>query len=255
MSAYLTAVLADAPLYYWRLADPPGGSIASVGSNLQRLYLNTGNPQLGFTGPVSDGGSCLFTGKDAFISPLQLTRVPPYTLEGWFFISAAPASDAYVTSLANAKLGVQGSTAKELMTVTSFAYAPGQVVASAGWHHLVFTVSSTTIEMFYDGVSVGSTAHATASQTDYAWVGATGNAVGSTTATNFMQGWGSEVAYYASVLSHARILAHFNAADQVGLVPQNQVVGVFNPVTGSTTYNTDVLQSILAAVQKTFPTT
>lgn len=242
MSAYLAAVLGDAPLHYWRLADPGGGAAIDIGSARENVYTAGGAPQLGYSGPVSDGGSCFFLGNAWFKSAQTPTRSPPYTLECWVWQAATPTNDVWAFSCNNAKIGDANGTAYAIATVTAFALASTTAVPAGSWHHLVLTVTTTVMTIWLDGVIVATASHATGAQTAADFIGSDG--------TNAMQGFVAECAFYAFVLGNARIAAHFAAPDQLTLAPTYKIGGTFNPVTGVFQSTTDLLTSLLSWVAR-----
>lgn len=245
---YSEEVLADSPLHYWRLSEPGGLSIRDLGSSPQNMYVNSGAPLLGYSGPNTDGGSCYFNGSSYFQSAAQETQAPSLTVEAWIFQAAPPAGDSYAFSVANFKIGTQSSTEYELGSVTGTALVSTTVVSAASWHHLVLLVSSTALTLYLDGAFVTNLAHVSSSQTDYDYVGA-GPGGGN------MKGWAAECALYPSVLSAGRISAHFGAADQIAVGPTFQIGGYIDPVTGALISDNSLLRAILSSVRRTFPNT
>lgn len=243
MSAYLAAVLADAPFHYWRLADPGGAVIVDIGSSRNNLYRGGGNPQLGYTGPISDGGACFFPGADWFTSAASAAKVPPLSVEGWIWQAGTPTHDSWALSISNFKVGDQATSAFADCTITGTAFPSTTAVTAGFWHYLVFTAATTLVELWLDGVKVVSQAHAVGSQTAADFVGSDGS--------NGMQGFVSEAAFYNYVLSNAQIAAHYAAADQISLPPAYQIGGYIDPVTGLVTTELALVREILAAVRRT----
>lgn len=254
MSAYSAAVLADSPLHYWRCADPGGALLHDVGSQKVALMVNNIDPVgLPYSGPVSDGGSFLDQGtaygwfnqdSDALAAPLSLEfwlwQHSDIATQQIAFIVRSGASSFFVQTSSTTKLGGVG---------TGGTIADAANLTRQAWHHVVFTISGTGAGILYkDAVSVATGAVGIPPTGNYRF--ALGGNVGS--AANQFQGALSEAAIYGSVLSAARVTAHFAAADNVSSKPVYAVNGVFNPGPGTTSLDSANIASILASVRKTF---
>lgn len=247
MSALLSAYQADNPTHYWRCADPGGSAITDIGSSPQTAYFSNTTPALGYSGPASDGGSCYFTGGGYANTPSNFTIAPPLTVEVWTFSNAFGASGGWAASVAGFKVGYD-LNGQEQATINGFAYQPHSASVTLGhWHQLVFVVTTTTLTLYIDGALNASTSHAAGSQTNAGVIGSDGS-------TNLI-GFCSEVALFPSALSLSRINAHWTAADNTGVLPQYNAGGIINPSTGTYTTIATLCADILAAVQKTFPST
>jgi hypothetical protein len=247
MSAYLSAVLADLPRHYWRVADFGGLTLVDIGSTREDMYAAAGAPQLGYSGPISDGGSCYFPGNAYFRSAASISRTPPYSIEAWLYQAAPPTTTAWIASLSNTAIGTTATNAFLQGTIVGFFWTSATSLVSQTWNHCVLTVTSTQFLLYLNGAPVNTTNHALGAQNRNDYIGSDG--------TNSIQGWVAEVADYNYAIGLPRIQAHYNAADNLARGPFFKQGGTFNPTTGVVVSNTDLLAEILAAVKKTFPTT
>lgn len=246
MSAYSAAVLADAPVHYWRCADPGGGLGHDIGSSPIAIHgLGTAiSAPFGYSGPVSDGGSMdlALVGQYANTGNPITVQTNPMSLEclywNWqdfntFCICLQVQSTNQITLLWTG-------------TVWEFVYNGAVVTTNHNgtaqhWHHLVATYDGTNARLYVDAFAAGPTAVAPQAAISQIFeIGA------NFSLANFGQGFFAEVAIYASALSAARVTAHFNAIDQIGTVP------VFQAAAGTPGGGTTQLANILAAVQKTY---
>jgi len=247
---YLSEVIADNPLHYWRCADPPGSVLNDIGSSpLQMLRTNGSGADTGYSGPVSDGGSVRGDmGMQLADSDLSLTT--PFTFECWAWqdYSAGVAQAVMETNNGGGfvvGLAISAGLVLQAFTATGPINDP-TTYTKDHWHHLVLTHTAATAILYRDGANVGSRAAAAVAQT-------LSLAVGCRPALPVQQilaGFVSEAAWYTSALSAARVLAHFNAADQITQPP----VATGGSLSGSSTNvnYTGLLQQILQSVRKLY---
>lgn len=131
-------------------------------------------------------------------------------------------------------------------TQWAFVYNGTSIVSahnytSQAWHHLVWNYDGASMRMYIDGFIVGPTAVAAQAAASNQFEICTNDAL-----TDPGNGFFSEIAYYTTALSTARVNAHFAAIDSLTMVP------VFQSSGGSPGGATAVLSQILAAVQKVF---
>jgi hypothetical protein len=226
--AYADAVLADGPALYWRLGEASGTTAANLGSaSGDGTY--TGTPTLAqpgllpgdadtcakFNGDYVDGGALTATA-------LGIANNADRTIECWLKVEPSGSGGTYRvpwavgggSQPAALYIGLSDTaspTAWEIGLwggVSSFTM-PSPVAAA---RHVALTYAGATkaFEVFVDGVSVHTYTHGAnlttvgAAPFDAGWL--------RPTAANHWAGWLDEVAVYASVLSGARIAAHFAAA-------------------------------------------
>jgi hypothetical protein len=258
--SYLSEVLADSPLHYWRLADPAGAAVNDIGSGLPSLLIpeiggagahSYGN-QLGYSGPVSDGGSALLTGC-AYRGP-SFSFSTPCSFECWVWMVVA-GSRYLVFGAGNGTnehgISIETDQKAEIYGLTPSANPAGGSVGENGWHHLVATTDETTGIIYIDGASVAthSADHRTTSNARFK-IGGDPN---STNAGGLI-GAIAECAFYTAALTATRVGVHFAAAD---LVLQPPVAGNSGGLGGTSSVArnalyTDALDAILASVRSTY---
>lgn len=253
MSAYLSAVLADSPQHYWRLAESGGAIAHDIGSAPFHLIAGpSGIDQLGYSGPVSDGGAgWLPSGQDFNSAGANLNALTsPFSVEVWYWCFAQPTSqrelmgwDNYSTGvglLINAGGGIQPS-------VTNTFPAPSAAAPVQLWHHAVLTYDGATIRFYLDAAAQPTIAKAgPVTIARQLGIGSDPTNLGVS-----FEGFLAEAAIYPSALSAARVTAHHSAADQITAAP---VSGAAAGLSGASTnpYFTDLEQLILQSVRKTY---
>lgn len=237
MGVYSSAVLADSPTHYWRCFENFGAlALEDIGSATAYLYASgipvTGGgagvstvPGLGWSGVASDGGSFAASGagfknfkptSGSFPVGPGVEFPVPGSLEfwnwngepdsgvqvGWFF-PGQPVNQQLVQLIA---------TLTEIQAQAFGAFfVTDNTIATNHWHHCVMTLSSTTMGLFVDGSSVGSTAvtFSGSSVAQNFFAGQTGIANDSLQQTGFI----AEIAMYDVVLGAGQVANHFAAAD------------------------------------------
>lgn len=242
--SYLSDVIADAPIHYWRCADPGGNRFADVGTDRNDALVR-GSPfgAAPYTGPNSDGGA-MFGGLGLVARAEQGIA---HASAGWSFECIAwlgnNGTQAPFLHMLDNYFGdlylQQGNTDGSSFTLTGSTHNPslGAGFTRQHWHHIVVTVDAANITCYSDAVAAGTFASsATAGYLGGTHIGGDRNATGSGSA------FVSEVAVYLTTLSPARVTAHYLAIDALLSQP------VFKtPTTGDTS-------GILAAVTAQFPT-
>lgn len=217
-SRYRNAVLADAPRGYWRLGEPSGTAILDTSGNGQNgLYKNT--PTLGEAGALSgDSNTAVaFNGTDEYGEVPHnglLNHGDVFSYELWF------KQTEKLERCLLFKQGTSGTTAKvdinsELkprLRVPGFAnlVVSSVAVEDTNWHHLVVTKTGSTIKLYLDGVDrTGSTENRSITDnTGPVYIGTEEPGGG------FFKGTLDEVAWYGYALSEARVVAHYEAAQE-----------------------------------------
>lgn len=254
--SYVSEVLADSPLAYWRLEEAAGSSAADSSGN-GKTGTYQGSLDLGQAGLITSGLSLHCHGSNAGVliaSAFSLpTATSPFTFEAWIKTTATgtrPIVSGRSNASANAnldfgvnsgKLYVQprGDNNAGLITLQS----PGNV-NDGNTHHVVATRTTAKLWTLYiDGASVATQSDGLTSgctSLDLAYIGKEARNI------LFMDGTIDEVAVYQSALSSARVLAHYNAGiatatgiktimgvdypgnvkTTVGLAPAKTVMGV-----------------------------
>lgn len=224
--SYPEVVLADSPRGYWRQGD---GSLAlgadSSGNGLNGSYTNT--PTLGVPGALAgDPDTAVRYSKASQGSLLVADNAlldlgDVFTLEAWVKRNAISASiietviskgtNAYVMRISTSNLwGLSRAGVAGIVSSTA------TFTDTTQYHHLVITKNGADVHLYFDGVDVtGTITNATC--TDNAF----GLRVGSNNLAGIAQEWVNadvdEVAVYATPLSGATVLAHYNAGVSAGI--------------------------------------
>ena len=265
---YPTTVLADQPLGYYRLQTPTrtnlnlnsgslgiagnatnfnvypvGGGIA--GSRNGAAYFNGSRTIIPFQAALNPAGNKDFT-IEAWIQPtLEVTDAPgPAPLmnrysysgvnrQGWVFFQRSPTTGWNFRTYT----GVGSSTG---INITGQASNPGAGTAGT-WNHLVLAYegATTTATLYVNGEQVAQDSGGYQANTDdhgaEAVNGAAGLGLGSYNNTqpgdNAFTGAIDEVAFYASKLTAAQVLTHYqNGTNAARTTPYEQVIAAANPV-------------------------
>ena len=252
-NTYAGYVMADQPVAYWRLDEPPGSGTAwDLAGGYNGVYV--GAMLLGQPGALagdpdtaagfSDDAMQVDVPFNAAINPGQ------FTVELWandsgvnFGLYRAPlTSYAYYPDAGIAFYGTpnnqwqfwsgEGSTNWDVMS--------GPAVQANAWTHLAATYDGTTKRFFVNGVQVNSsTAPFVANAVDMTKMGVGG--YGSST-TYFFDGGLDEVAVYNTALSPARITAHYAMALGATVPPSITV----QPVSGTVLAGSNITFSVQA---------
>lgn len=253
MSAYLAAVVADAPRHYWRCADPGGLLLHDIGAVPRHMRIGPNFGLSGYSGPNSDGGSALCTNLGPHAYYDQELRAAPISLEVlvWIHYSTGlPCQPLSVTDGA----GV-GWVFRIRANYSVDIFGPGGTVNSAAivltnqtWAHLVLTDTGAAMILYINGVNRGAAGGAGAANPNVAyWLNGYWAAGGYSGNLNV-----AEAAVYPAALSAARVLAHYNAIDQLATSPVASAAGgTSGGGTGSTAYQ-GLEQQILASVRKSY---
>lgn len=246
--AYSDEVLADSPFAYWRLDETSGTVAADATTNAaDGTYVDT--PTLGQTSEANLGTSVLFEGSATagdnesvsiattagttdFATFGSALDTGAYTLEFWVNTTSVQTFMA-VVGIANStpNLGdatlftfwMNFSTADDhkmrvrddggVQAEIDFTFAN---LNDGNWHHVVIRdtpTDGTSRGVFIDGSSVTFTGSATltGATSDFQHTFRIGCQDERGTLNDFFQGRLDEVAVYQSILSNARIQAHFDA--------------------------------------------
>jgi hypothetical protein len=249
---YLSTVLADAPVHYWRMAEAGGWLAHDIGS--ARVHLASGyNSQLGYTGVANSSGSAFTAGGSGFETLDVVSQARPLTIELWvwpiyragvieslFYWDGAGANSAFMYSDAAGKVNL-GGTGVTLLT-------SGAALATQAWHHLAGVYAAGATTLYVDGVNVAA------------------NATQVTTPVNRRLGLGmqpadgqvwtgfiAEAAVYAAALTALRVAAHFGAQEITQ--PPNFNLGGQPGGPAGLPAETGLNPAIYAAVHRDFPAT
>ncbi len=227
--SYAAVVGADAPVHWWRCADPAGGFLHDVGSGPQRALTAVGGvAQLAYTGPASDGGSVWMDANFAAWHVSGDLTSSPRTVEGWVWLHTFKSGGQVLFGhYANMQTNAAGQVL--WASVGANVTAPA-VLTEQAWHHLVGTYGPISgAQLYIDGVSVANAAYGAADlpTTHAPTIGM------SESATLFSAANIAEVATYNRELTAAQVAAHFAAADSRSLRPVSRSSGTWNATTGT----------------------
>jgi len=250
---YVSEVLSDAPLHYWRLADPGGLWAHDIGSVPRPMVIKPdATTQLcgvGYSGPNDDGGSGSFEAPMYMQCEAQLPAFP-FTMEVcvWqhYLIAAQAALFTWDASTTLAGISVGGALPGVYTAYRTGGNISGGVPSVWTWDHVaaVYTAAATTL--YVNGVQVATAAQTGALSSVGIFLGRLGTA-----GSQFNVGALSEAAIYGTALSAARIAAHFAAITSRTKRPVSQQIG-WDPATGGGTPIPTDLSAVLAAVRKTY---
>jgi hypothetical protein len=246
MAGYASAVLADAPVHYWRMADAGGGLAHDIGSSpiaLHGLGSAIATP-LGYSGPNADGGSMdlALVGQYANTGNNITVATNPFSIEllYWNWQGIGNVGHIWqvqdVTQIAAFKNGAAWAFTYNGVTVTNATHYAGQ-----RWVHLVCTYDGAAMRLFADANIAGPTAVAAQAPLAHLFELGTNLALSS-----WGTGYVAEVAIYNTALSSGRVNVHFAAIDSQTMVP------VANSTGGSPGGSSLQLNQILAAVLHTY---
>ncbi|MFC1806151.1 LamG domain-containing protein [Planctomycetota bacterium] len=225
---YDTAVMADSPFLYYRFEEGGGPTaIDTAGGDQNGTYL--GGVTLGQPSATPGlGSSGLFAGTDDRIDLPALSSYSQHSIEMW--INTNGLAGGCCTSLYSTDTWGSGSLHYNIKSGRDIEHAlnggnpanvntPGGVIQDGNWYHLVATYDATAngnVEIYIDGANQNVGSHNTTTQINLT----TGGEIGTWGLGRDFIGNIDEVAMYASVLSEARVLAHYEAASEPDRIPE-----------------------------------
>jgi len=223
--SYSSEVLADSPVGYWRLEETTGATAADSSGNA-RDGTYTGSPTLGVPGAlaISTNKATTFNGTTQYvaISDAAAFSIPTtnlFSVEAWFRTTATGAVRNIVSKVTAANfewsMFINGAPAINFLVYNAAGggsnslQGPASVVANT-WYHVVATVNASTNAMilYINGVQVDTNTNTQilANGTSPVNIGRRPDG------TSLFNGSVDEVAIYPTVLSAARVAAHYAAA-------------------------------------------
>ena len=218
-SAYSNAALADSPSGYWRLGETSGTTAADSSGGDNGVYTN--GPALGQASLLpgeSTNKAVRFDGVNDYVrvpSSGSLSPAVGVSVEAWIKPASLPASGSFASILTKAEsYSLQFNGPRLEFTIMQNSarkrlQAPAGAIVAGQTYHVVGTYDGTTQRLYVNGTQAASTPLTGPITTN-------GNplAMGSWSGGGeFLAGTIDEPAVYPSVLSPARVSAHY----QVGL--------------------------------------
>ena len=233
---YVSSVLQDTPLVYYRFEETSGTSLANAGSLGNTHDAGTlGGVSLGVTGPIISepsnsalglNGSDAYARANAAIASADFGSDGSYSIEMWFKENINHTGDLLaLTSNPGAQHGVLvealggngglrylhrspvGNSGGWNINPSAQTYTTG---VGAVWHHLVLVNNGGAMSLYLDGVVDSVTATAV-NPIDFD-VDITIGRLGVSNSLRYYNGNIDELAFYDQALGADRIQAHFAAA-------------------------------------------
>lgn len=251
---YAQSVLADQPNNYWRLGESSGTTGVDLAGK-DDLLLRPG-VSLGADGAISGDTAANFNGTldGVAADPTLNFRPQVFSQEAWF--KTGSTSGGQIFGYGNTQTTVSADFDRVLYMSNLgrlfFGVRPNgvtrQTVSSLGsfndnqWHHVVATLGGNGMQLFVDGVLVGSRTDVTSAwQFDGFWrIG--GDNLGSWTnrpTNRYFNGQIDEAAIYPTVLPTSRIQAHYVASGRNVNAPPAPPVAEFTSSTEGLTASVD----------------
>lgn len=216
-SPYADVVLEDDPCVYWRFKDPSGFTVFDSSCHGCDGAL-MGGITLGQEGPFAGSGAALFDGRSGYVwcSGDHHLSGPELTFEAWVngkeigaLLGSQPGETFVHLSLSpSSRSGSCAFSDQGKIALPSISNGP-----AGAFRHVVLVLSPGACSMYVDGRKVGSSAPAySALMTPEKLL------LGMDT----LSGWSafsgllSEVAIYDHALTEERVMAHMNAARELG---------------------------------------
>jgi len=250
--SYVTEVQADTPEHWWRFADPGGALAHDIGSAPLHMHAVGGVPILGYSGPVSGGGSMDISLDNTFAHTGELMAFPggALTIEFlyWRWRQIGTAGQILYWQAAPLQIAMYNSGAAWSFIYNNILAAAGVGVArvSQRWHHFVGTYDGANIKLYIDGALQATVA----SGAVVAFNGLLGTYLPGGVNPGF--GFYSDLAVYFHALTAARVAAHFAAVDQIGQPPVYQQAGGWTAGSGSGNPLAVDLSTVLSSVRKVY---
>lgn len=225
---YRSTILADNPLFYYRLGEASGTTAYDeVATSSNGTYYNT--PSLGQTGAISGDSntSVLFEqANNEYAETLTLsseTSLLPCTIECFIKLSGASDDNAgivfYRTGGTTASgLNIRGTTLGKLGyhwkgASSTYGYAGGPTLSDNTWYYVALVVESTKATFYVieeDGTlttAVNTLSHSALDCSGDGW-----HIASDPFGNRYFQGYLDEVAIYDQALSQSTVVAHAAAA-------------------------------------------
>ena len=243
-TSYKATVLADNPLFYYRLGeasgDTSGNMYDEVATSNNGTYYNT--PTLGQTGAISGDSNTAVKFKEAsteYAETVTLsseTSLLPCTIECFVKTDGASDSNAGIvfyreTNAQASGLNILGSTLGKLGYTwndasNTYTWPSGPTLSDDTWYYVALVVESTKATIYVIDESgtlttpaVNSVSHSALNCSGDGW-----NIARDTASLRYFQGTLDEVALYDQALSQSTVVAHAAAAGFESSTPSGDAV-------------------------------
>jgi signal peptidase I len=225
-----TAVLADSPYLLWRFQEKSGTTAADSSGNGRGATISN-TPNLGQASPVTaePTDTAFGTGTNGYVTASATsTNTTTFTVEAWVRTTSTQggrlvgfgdgaAGTASSSTDAQLYLAPNGKVELGLNDNAPVALASASAVNNGAWHYVVGTYSNATgARLYVDGTLSASATGTAYRPTTFTgrWRAGAEAMTGwpSNPTSNYLAGTIDEVAVYTSVLSAARVSAHYAAA-------------------------------------------
>ena len=239
-TTYRDEVLADSPVAYWRLSEASGTTAVDETSSNNGTYA--GGVSFGQPGAIVNDGANKATSFDGVDDTMSLSSGgalsmgTAVSIEVWVKRSRSGVFQAIAGKPTSGQSKAENyslwlTTANQVRMYVGNGTTYGSVTSTGAldtnWHHIVGTFDNSTLRLYIDGTlnaSVSTPVRLTPNPNPFVVARST-----SSSSTNF-GGLLDELAVYSTVLSPARIQAHYNKAF-ADLTPP--VVTLAQPANGS----------------------
>lgn len=253
--SYLSEVLTDNPIHYWRLADQGGRLAHDIGSATPLILGATMAETFPYTGIASDGGAAA-AAASRLRSAGSGVHLPAtgWAMEVWAFLSndLNSAANQVIFDLTDDAHGVTlrcwaQTDGKWGSAGTFFANQLSATLTWNAWHHVVYEFTGAARNTYVDGASIASVASGAFGAADYR-VDLGSNGSGG----EFCYGGIAEAAVYDHDLGLTRVAAHYGAADTTTASPIYVAGGSVGVGIGGTAPYESLLSAIWNAVHKVY---
>ncbi len=221
-TGYPAVVMADNPAAYWRHGESSGTNANDEVGTADGTYINA--PTLGATGALSGDTdtAVTFNGTDEYVTvpdSASLDLGDVLSIEAWFKrTSAADTAERMVIAKGAGAYALTFNVSSDHKLAfandnTAVIVRQTGTISDTNWHHVVVTKNGATVALYVDGADqTGTVTNSTLGNTaDALFIGREAAFSGV-----FWDGGLDEVALYSTVLTAARVTAHYDAGVGAG---------------------------------------
>lgn len=220
---YMTTVVADSPLAYWRLGETSGATFADSTSTGYNMTASGSGHSYNQTGALAadTNGSLQVSGSGFMCRTSGATSLTgTFTVEAWVYPTASSGTFGIMGSRFSADSSfdmkyMNGQFHGDIGTgsawLSTAADTPTNYSTLNTWYHVVYVVTPTGYTIYVNGVSAGNGSWA--SSTPVLFNSTHDLCIGSSASNNFemFQGKIDEVAIYSTALTAQQVAKHYNS--------------------------------------------